>query len=208
MRHAHTLVSVVWTRAPRRRAAQPYAPGGVRLRTDPTIQHPRAASSKLADVLPHPRHGLPSHSVEVFTALATDHAPTPCPVRHSPWPRHAHARAKDVSPSPHTHASMCHVQLQSTASAPAPGLDSHQKFSHVPYTPGGVQVRTDPRVEVFTALATDHAPTPCPVRHGPWPRPARARAKDYGLKSAAPAPDLDSRQIFFGVPFPDTNDFI
>ncbi|KAF8511328.1 hypothetical protein JB92DRAFT_386257 [Gautieria morchelliformis] len=140
--HTHSPLGL-GTRTPRRRAAQPDAPGGVclaphrRQRTRPS--HFLAPASKLADVLPHPRHALPSHSVEVFTALATDHAPTPCPVRHGPWPRPARVRAKDYGVrylkwnhrprQPVTAHTCTHLPCAAQIHAPALGLDSPQKFS-------------------------------------------------------------------------------
>ncbi|KAF8489840.1 hypothetical protein JB92DRAFT_3129231 [Gautieria morchelliformis] len=120
--------------------------------------HPRAASSKLADFLPHPRHALHSHGVEVLTALATDHAPTPCPERHGPSSRPAYSRAK-------------HHGLKSTA--PAPGLDSRQNFSDVPDTRAVYESAPTPP---YNTTRLSHPPAAASkLADDIWTHPARSR---------------------------------
>ncbi|KAF8494039.1 hypothetical protein JB92DRAFT_3232310 [Gautieria morchelliformis] len=74
--------------------------------------HPRAALSQLPDVIPHPRHALPSHSVEVLTALATDHAPTRAPsaMAHRPDPPILVPNTTGSNP-PHLHQASTLVKI-------------------------------------------------------------------------------------------------
>ncbi|KAF8522817.1 hypothetical protein JB92DRAFT_2886152 [Gautieria morchelliformis] len=152
---------------------------------------------------------LPSTTLLIITAASPRTTKSPASRAQVPLVNRHHRRARHdkcrtfTGRIPKAYLSL--AALGAIRTCPAPGTGPDAAVGHartfasriwdsdracgVPQadTPGGVRVRTDaavqepshPRAASYEFADLD-ASTPCPVGHGPWPRPAHTRAKDHG----------------------------